>query len=197
MMKASMDSVAVAILSGGMSSRMGKPKTDLLVPNADGNVTFLERLCRNFSAFSYRYIAINATQDIQMPGFVSIVDKFEKIGPIGGIYSVLKESSTEAVFFIACDMPSFSMECAMRILEKWNKESPCFAVVNGHREPLVGIYTKNCIPLLEKLISEKKYKLGIFHEQMKSQVIDMSEFESDFTNINTMDDYEKMKEMER
>ena len=86
------------------------------------------------------------------------------------------------------------MECAMRILEKWNRESSCFAVVNGHREPLVGIYTKKSIPLLEKLISERKYKLGIFHEEMKSQVIDMSEFESDFTNINTMDDYEKMKE---
>lgn len=194
MMKASMDSVAVAILSGGMSSRMGKPKTDLLVKKSGVNLTFLECLCQEFSAFSHKYISVSAEQKIQVPDFVSVVDIFEKIGPIGGIYSVLKAADTEAVFVIACDMPIFSLECAKSMLKKWNKKTPCFARVNGHREPLVAIYTKNSIPLLEKLISEKKYKLGIFHEQMKSQVIDMSEFEFDFTNINTMDDYRKMKE---
>ena len=89
------DQVAVAVLAGGKSSRMGRSKPDL---PAAGNDTLLTRLCSAVGDFRHRYLCVNASQqELQVPGFVRIVDRYEGAGPAGAICTLLGCIETDAV----------------------------------------------------------------------------------------------------
>lgn len=181
--------IGVAILAGGLSSRMGTPKEDLLLQSADRDATFLQHICEEVKDFPYRYLSENTEKSHEIDGFVSIQDKIDRIGPLGGIYSVLLQAEVGGVLFLACDMPAFTREVVNAFLDKWDHHSVCIAVVDGKRQPLVGIYTKECIPFIERQIGSGCYKLGILLDTVNCKHVDMSEYREAFLNVNTERDY--------
>ena len=60
---------------------------------------------------------------------------------------------------------------------------------------LFALYSKNCLSQIEKLITEKRYKItGLFEDnnlKIKKLPVD-GEFISSLRNINTEEDYEKL-----
>lgn len=182
----------IAILAGGLSSRMGKAKENLPLNTGGKETTFLKHLCEEFSGFENRFISVNANQKYEVEGYETVTDEYEEIGPLGGICSVLKRSGTEAVVFVACDMPKLSKRAVEYLIEHWDGSNVCIAVVDGKRQPLAGIYTKACIPYIENMIESGTYKLGVLLEKTNGQMVDMSEFRDEFTNINTIEDYIKL-----
>ena len=109
-MSVKMNSLAFSILLGGMSSRMGKDKAKLKIESESGESTFLEHLAGETNDFGDKYLSINSSQDYSLVGFTNIIDSFPNIGPLGGIYSVLKASKKQYVLFVACDMPKLTKE---------------------------------------------------------------------------------------
>lgn len=179
------DNLSLAILLGGMSKRMGSDKSQLKV----GESTFLEHLVKELDFFREKYFSVNSTREYHMEGFANIEDAFPGVGPLGGIYSVLKAGKNEYVFFTACDMPKLSREAVKYLIDNWNGEDMCIATTKRGREPLVGIYGKACIPVIEDLIAKGIHKPIVIADYVSSKFVDMSSFEECFDNINTFEDY--------
>ena len=184
--------VGIAILTGGLSKRMGTAKENLEICIGGEKTTFLEHLCKEFSGFEHKYLSVNRSQSICIPGYVLIKDEYDEIGPVGGIYSVLKRADVDALLIVACDMPRFSKEAAEYFILNWDGKSTCIATLDGRREPLAGIYAKSALPFLEEQIRRQEYKVGLLHERIGSRLIDMSDYREAFTNINTMSEYTEL-----
>lgn len=191
-MSVKMNSLAFSILLGGMSSRMGNDKAKLKIESESGESTFLEHLAGEINDFGDKYLSINSSQDYSLEGFTNIIDSFPNIGPLGGIYSVLKASKKQYVLFVACDMPKLTKEAISHLISEWNGEDMCISKTANGRQPLVGIYSKACIPFIKDLIDKKIYRPGMLFDSVKSKLVDMSDFEDCFANINTIDDYKKL-----
>jgi molybdopterin-guanine dinucleotide biosynthesis protein A len=57
-------------------------------------------------------------------------------------------------------------------------------------QPLCGIYKKSSIPILEKLISEKKFRFQNLFDQINIKIVDFDD-ESSFENLNFQEEYKK------
>lgn len=185
------DKISFAILVGGKSSRMGRDKSQMKI---DGNMTFLEKLdCELGDIFGAadRYISVNDTQNIEIKGYETVKDIAPDIGPLGGIFSVLTQTSQDYVLFVACDMPGLTKEAVTYLLHKWEGEDMCIASTDKGRQPLVGIYSKACILPIINQIERGLYKPVLLLELVNSKVVDMREFEECFVNINTVDEYKR------
>ena len=186
------NNVGIAILAGGLSSRMGSPKADLMLCRNGENRSFMEHLCKELSEFKYCYISENKNQGYHYEGYREIIDDYDEIGPLGGIYSVLKKADTDAVLFVACDMPHFTADAARHLISKWDGRSVCYSLVNTTKEPMAGIYTRDCIPAIENQIANGNYKLGLLINEMNGQPVNMSDFADCYININTKEEYEEL-----
>ena len=144
------------ILAGGKSSRMGTDKGLLELcgkPLISYAIEALTGLCQN--------IIISSSSDAYLPfGYKVIADEYPGIGPMGGIYSALKQSKTEKNLVLSCDLPFASTELLSFILK--NSEGYQVAVPwqgDQHYEPLCGFYSLSVLDPMHAFIQNGNYKL--------------------------------------
>ena len=193
-----MRTVGVAIIAGGKSSRMGHDKTIMKVSSLEyGEETFLERICREMQFFEEKIISLNTSQtetNHSYSGYRIVRDYYSDIGPIGGIYSALRETECDAILCVSCDMPMFNYAEAGIICDAYADEDICIPVtVNSKgeylRQPLAAIYSKRLLPFIEEMIANKNYKLGRISEAENCKVKEVV-FDNDgcFFNVNSPKD---------
>ena len=178
------------ILAGGASSRMGKDKGlcefrgKALINYA---IEALVPLCDTI------LISSNNVDDYQEFGYQVVVDEYKGIGPIGGIYSSLRNSATKHNLVISCDTPFL----VTQLLEYILSNSANYDVVvpehsNSFIEPLAAYYSSNIIKQLESSIKRKDYKLMNFFTRVKFKSIKVDNIPGYsnklFKNLNTPDD---------
>src|SRR5436190_14310087 len=78
----------ICILAGGLSSRMGRDKAHI-----------------RFNGSTLAALIKRKALRTGWPVRTLKTDAITRCGPIGGVYTALKRSKTDAVMFIACDMP--------------------------------------------------------------------------------------------
>lgn len=178
--------IAVAILMGGKSRRMGIRKDTVRLESGE---TFLQRICRECAGYKERVISVNAMQhDIdnfaQRHGYKVIEDIYDDYGPMGGIISVLSGIESNAVLIVAVDMINIKREHIDSLLSCYNGEKILTAVSGSGTEPLFSIYSKECLPDFQKAVSSGNYSLRKFIENISNRKI---YFDNDeiFENINT------------
>ena len=171
------------IIAGGKSSRMGFDKTQILY----NEKTFLENTIDLLLKFTDDILIVsNKNTNIRYP-FVQ--DEIKGIGPIGGIYTGLKNIKTELALIVPADLPFLSFESINFLINGYDdKNLACVFNNKGKLEAMVGIYHKKILPIIEELIEKKQYKLQILLQKSVAQQIDGSNFSRDFININTTDD---------
>lgn len=152
-----MKPIEAFILAGGKSSRFGSDKTLFMFkgkPLIEHVIHSLTPLFQSITIIAnnpdkYNYLAIPVHKDI-IPG----------LGPLGGIYTALTYAQTESIFVCAADMPLLNQEFIAFMLQIppiYDCIIPCW---EGNTEPLHAIYSKSCLPHIQKLIQEKKYKIS-------------------------------------
>lgn len=178
------------VLAGGASSRMGKDK-GLCEFKGKTLVTYaieaLLPLCDTI------LISSNNVDDYQKFGYQVVVDEYKGIGPIGGIYSSLKKSTTKHNLIISCDTPYLNTQLLEFILENSNNYD---IVVPTHSisfiEPLAAYYSSGIVNKLETSIKRSDYKLMNFLNKVKLKsinVVAIPDFSNKlFINLNTPDD---------
>ena len=129
--------IAGYIMTGGKNSRMcGEKKIFLTL---DGS-TFLERILSALHTLPRIYLSVDRAEPYEHLGIPMIVDQVDAIGPLGGIYSGLRECGEEALLVVACDMPFLSENAVKIIRNAYDKKKlPCIAGVDGQLHPLLGI----------------------------------------------------------
>lgn len=183
------EKVTGIILAGGKSRRMGTEK---------GLVGFQGRPLISYAIDALAphcdEILISANNDAYHQfGFRVIPDEIPGSGPMGGIWSCLKQSSNEVCAVLSCDTPLVDQEVIGKIL----RLSDGFDVAvpwhgDAFYEPLCAAYHKRLLPVFGGFIAEGNFKIPDLIDKVNSRKIPtgpQGEFGSEvFYNVNSRKD---------
>lgn len=182
-----MERIAGCILTGGKNRRMEGHKKLFLSYEGE---RFFERILRALSPFQRIYLSVDEKTPYEAAQLPMIVDRYQAIGAIGGIYSALSECTEEALFFVACDMPHIDTKTVRRVTEAYCANPQLTLVeADGWIQPLFGIYPKTLLSVLEGQIQSGNYRMRSLLEQMPYQTVSLSADSHAADNINTVAEY--------
>lgn len=174
------------ILAGGKSSRMGTDKGLLTFRGQPMVQHVIDKLKQVFESITI----ISNSPDYTKFGLPVLEDEIKSVGPIGGIYSGLKQSATSWNFFVACDMPFLTSNVLDKILQVEIKSELCVvARYSDQLQPLCACYSKSCLPVIAKQIAVGNYKLHDLLKLLPLKEIDLTSISNNpFRNLNTMEE---------
>lgn len=187
--------VSGIVLAGGRSSRMGQDKTLMSVKSE----TLIERTVKELrKAVDEIIIASNQTGKYNLIDTRETPDIYPGMGPLGGIHAGLSAAAHQYSLVVAADMPLFSADLANYLLERCEGYDVIAPELNGRWEPLCAVYSKVCLPAIERCLSADLKKVHLFYPQVR--VLKISEAElarigidsSIFCNMNTPQDYRNL-----
>lgn len=158
------------ILAGGKSSRMRMDKGFCALngkPMIQYAIEVLEQLCD--------FIIISSNnEDYELFEYPVIPDIIKDIGPMGGIYSGLKQSNTQHNFFISCDMPMVTVELVQHILSSKEGYDAVIPTWNNYPEPMCAYYNKSILESLTELIQKEDYKLQNITQNVNHRTLEIT-----------------------
>ena len=192
--------VTGAILAGGKSLRMGSDKA--LLPHHGGRL--IEAIHRRMAELFEEVIVVTGA-----PGRYDFLpcrrvpDRFEGMGALGGIHSALVHSGTDLVFVVACDMPTWSGELVRHLCGL--AEGADAVVPEGEKglEPLHAVYRKSALPAIEKSLRNGERRVITLFDRVRIRRVAAEEVSrvdpshDAFRNINTPEDYYRLRDRER
>ena len=188
------------ILCGGKSSRMQTNKALLKL----GDKTVIEIVAEKLkSIFNEVLISANDSKEYDFLKLPVVNDIFIGKGPLAGIHSALKYSSTKKNFIISCDMPLISVELIKYLINLNSEKSILLPKSNGRIQQLCGIYSKSVIDEIENIFKlsekDKNIKGSVYEllERAPIELIDVDDLniynKNIFLNMNSPEDYELIK----
>ncbi|WP_405348722.1 molybdenum cofactor guanylyltransferase [Ruminobacter amylophilus] len=179
--------IGVAVMAGGKSSRMGCDKAELMHDSGD---CFLTALCKRLDFFAYRYVSVNGGRGYLVDGFEPVMDTVADAGPAGGILSVLSLTEADAVLVLACDMPDFTADEAIRLVSLYDGEDVLVPVIRETWQPLAAIYSKNTLQVFRDSLDSGNFRLRDIIRRTRFRTVQVPrESEFNYVNINTQDEY--------
>ncbi|GGM95467.1 molybdenum cofactor guanylyltransferase [Thermus composti] len=145
-----------AVLAGGASRRFGEDKA--LYPYR--GKPLLLWVLESLSGASERFIVANRSYE----GFGVPVypDFLPEADSLSGLHSALSHAKNPWVAVAACDLPFLSPAYWAFLYEKAQASPhPVVVVQNpeGHLEPLMAFYHRDCLPQVERQIREGDFRL--------------------------------------
>lgn len=176
------------ILAGGQSSRMGYDKA-LALYKGSPMITYSIKLLKPFC----KRILISTGNPLHKAfGLETIGDVYKNTGPMGGIFSCLLQSMTQANICLPCDVPEMKPEIIENLLSLYTGNS-CVVPLTPKPEPLIAIYPQEVTPLIQQLIKKKIYRMTEIFEKFPVTYADLSGLNLQnpkmyFANVNNPDD---------
>lgn len=175
------------ILAGGKSSRFGRNKA----LHDFGGHTFIERAIMLLTTQCDKIIISASKTNISQYanlGLETVTDEDENLGPIEGIYTLLKHCHAERMIITTCDMPLLSSSTLKKMTEAPRHEIICWQNKDGSLQRFPMLISVDCINIIEKLIVEHNLKVSNLIDECDSYLLQISEQESEFANVNTIKD---------
>jgi molybdopterin-guanine dinucleotide biosynthesis protein A len=188
--------IGVCILAGGEATRLpGK------LALAVGDVPMLVRVYRNVSPGRETWLstkgALPLEIDAQLGGARQVVDRWPLRGPLSGLLSTLSEMRTEWIFAVAGDAPfvdaAFIDWLAQHVTPQHDAIVPMHGEGGRRIEPLASLYRREAFvregtPVL--LGGDGAMRLVI--DRLRTRFVPTKD-ERTFENVNTPDDYAKLR----
>ncbi|HKQ47438.1 MAG TPA: molybdenum cofactor guanylyltransferase [Phycisphaerae bacterium] len=171
--------LAIGILTGGMSRRMGTPKALLPV---DGS-TLLERTIEIARSISDDLLLLGqpvfdlptSAKSIQI-----VPDRHPGIGPIAGLESLLLARPDSTCILLACDMPNLHADLLKRLTEPADHAdaSVCATATDPPLHPCCALYKPACLPLVQEVIAGKRYGMISLLSRLRVHKVELSNDEA-------------------
>lgn len=180
------------ILSGGKSSRLGQEKglADFNgKPLIQYAIDILKPVCDNILISANHHLDEYASF-----GYEVVEDQQKGIGPMGGLITCLKKSSTRYNFVLSCDTPFVPAELFTHLLNTIENFQLAIPRHSGNFiEPLCSVYSTNVIWQMQHFIENRNYKLYDFIEEASTKFVSINDqlpfyHEEMFVNMNTQKD---------
>lgn len=186
------------ILMGGLNSRMGGAKKALLTYQGKAFYEYVEEAMRE-AGVAKVYASVEKLWQAEL-GLPQVVDRYDRIGPLGGIVSMLETvwertehdiPAAEGVLVCPCDLPFMKAEVVGKLLEAFEEtQKPVVLTCDGRANPLVAIYTRECLPVLKAQLATENYKAGLWLEQVSHVKVPLAKGkERAMSNINSKEEY--------
>jgi len=179
------------ILSGGGNSRMGVNKAFIEIKGK----RIIDRISELLSSLFPEVIVVTNTPiDYACLNARIVTDIFPQKGSLGGIYTGLFYSSHPHSMVVACDMPFIRREVIEYLVGKIDHHDVVIPHLSDGFHPLHAIYSRRCLPFMERLINEDNLKIINFFKKVRVREVkekELSRVDPDFrsfVNINTPED---------
>ncbi|MCJ7764097.1 MAG: molybdenum cofactor guanylyltransferase [Dehalococcoidales bacterium] len=185
--------ISSILLAGGKSSRMGKDKARLKL---DGRLMVLQGIARKLLTISDEVIVVTDGRRYKNLNVVVkwVDDVYPGAGSLVGLYSGLKEASSDYALVVACDMPFLNLEF-LRYMIALPRDYDILAPRLGDNiEPLHAIYSQNCLPAIARLLEARNKKVVDLFGKVRVRYLSQEVIERydpehrSFFNINSPDE---------
>ena len=181
------------VLTGGKSSRMGRPKALLLFDGEPLIVHLVRALKRMFAE-----TVIVAAPDQDLPDLPATLvrDEVAYQGPVGGIYYGLKATSGESCFVTSCDVPFLNPALISYLTTQISHYDVVVPFWENRFQPLHAVYRTTVLPLLKGQLDRGELRPIYLFDKVQTCKVDedvIRRFDPEglsFLNMNTPDDYE-------
>ncbi len=160
-----------------------------------GGIPLIERVVSRLAVFQSEINIVTTGQssfraDFNYPRLNMLSDLYPNGGSAGGIYTGLSFSHSFHNIVVACDMPFLNTELLKYMIKIQEGYDLVVFRNQSFFEPLHAIYSKNCLPYLEKIIHNNLRIIELV-KYVKVRYLSLAEIESfdskhlSFFNINT------------
>ena len=176
---------------------MGRDKS-LLVFNGATIISHVARVMT--SVFRDVVIVDDHSEKYRFLDLDVIPDLYKEAGPLGGIHAALAYSNTEAVFISPCDTPLLTQPLIEHILEHSPNLNTSIPLHDGILQPLCGLYSKLLLPLLQKNLEARRFKVTRFLHEIEFSTVEITPelpfySPSLFNNVNRPVDFKLLQRL--
>lgn len=182
------------VLMGGENSRMDGAKKALLKYN--GRFFYEHIACAMRGAGVEKlYASVEKNWEMEL-GMSQIVDRYDKIGPLGGIVTALEtlEGAEDSLLVCPCDLPFMSPVLLGKLLEVYEESRlPAVVMQKDRVNPLIAVYTMDCLPVLKNQIAQNNFRAAYWTTQIPHREVVFETLGLDeevLANINTKEAYQ-------
>jgi len=116
---------------------------------------------------------------------------------MAGIHAALAMTDCDALVVAPCDAPHYCKELAQFLADQYEPELDALVLLDGEgrAQPLSGVYSRSCLPVLEAHLKNDKLKIMRMLEDMRLKKIALPDYLNGrvFDNLNTPDDLQAYK----
>lgn len=183
--------ISVAILAGGHSRRMGRPKALL---DFQGQPLLAHVLARVHDLGQETLLIANQPDLYASFGLPCLSDLIPDAGPLGGLYTALSQARYAWTLLVACDMPWLNPALLRALIALALAEEECIAVVprwQTYPEALHALYHRHCLPTLRAALAAGRLKTSHYLEALPVRYVERTTITlwdplgRSFTNLNT------------
>tara|TARA_B100000614_G_scaffold221569_1_gene208807 strand:- start:475 stop:1080 length:606 start_codon:yes stop_codon:yes gene_type:complete len=177
--------LSTLILAGGKGSRMKGVDKGLINIGGKYIIEYLVSISSMYSSGVF----VNANRNheeykkLNCKIIKDILEGYQ--GPLSGIYSGLLQIKTNYMITLPCDGPFLSDEYFKRMLEKPLNDKIRCAFSNNRLQPVYALIPKKCVNTLKLFLEGGGRKIDKWYKQYGYEVIDFSDMEEMFINVNT------------
>jgi len=151
---------AGAVLSGGASRRMGRPKSQLAVAGE----ALLARQLRLLHEAGAVELLVSQHPDRPEPPPVNfpvslVLDDVRTAGPLAGLERLLAVATPGLVLVVAVDLPRLEVDFLKRLVRHAHPDVGVIPRVDGQLEPLVAVYPRAAHAVAMTHLSRGHYAL--------------------------------------
>jgi molybdopterin-guanine dinucleotide biosynthesis protein A len=186
------DATAV-VLTGGKSSRMGRPKA--LLP-FDGEPLITHIVRRLGPVFAETVVVAAPDQELPPLPVALVRDQVAYQGPVSGIYHGLKAAAKEVCFVTSCDAPFLNLALISHLVSQISDWDVVVPFWEERFQPLHAVYRRSVAPLLHEQLERSELRPISLYPKVRTREIDEDEvrrFDPEglsFLNMNTPQDYQ-------
>lgn len=186
------DATAV-ILTGGKSSRMGRPKA--LLP-FDGEPLITHVVPALKTMFAEVVVVAAPEQELPILTVVLVRDDIAYQGPVSGIYHGLKASTQEICFVTSCDAPFLNLRLIAHLLAQISDWDVVVPYWQERFQPLHAVYRRGVMPLLKEQLERGELRPIFLYDKVRTRKVDEDEIRRfdpeglSFLNMNSPADYD-------
>ena len=183
--------ITLCILAGGEGQRVNQQDKGLLEWQGK---PLVEHILHDMSG-QFSHIVINANRNQELYehyGYDVIRDDSPGFqGPLMGILSLFKHTTTPYILVIPCDSPHPPQNLLSRLTQcLLEKHTPCALCHDGERlQPLFALLSREIENQLDRFVAQDRHKVQDFFESINQAICDFSDQPQAFTNINTLEDF--------
>jgi molybdopterin-guanine dinucleotide biosynthesis protein A len=181
------------ILTGGKSSRMGRPKA-LLPFDDEPLIAHIVRALQ--SRFMDIVVVAAPEQDLPRLPVTLVRDEVPFQGPVGGIYYGLTAARGEFAFVTSCDVAFLNFSLISNLLSHIADYDVVVPDWQDRFQPLHAVYRRSVAPLLKEQLDRRELRPIFLYDKVRTRKVAEEEIRRydpeglSFFNMNTPADYE-------
>lgn len=194
--------VSGIVLAGGLSRRLGRDKAVEPI----GGEPLIARCIGRLSAVADEIIVvvngIERGEQLPLPPACRVaVDVYADSGSLGGIFSGVSAMGNEWCVVVACDMPFLNTALLRYMLSLRAGFDAVVPVLDGRPEPTHALYSKACLPHIERRLQAGDLKIARFFDDVSVRYVSQEEVDAhdpdhlSFFNVNTQSDLDRALEL--